>query len=112
MKRGEVRWYTFSPPDKRRPVLILTRDSATGYLNALTIAPITTTIRNIPSEIFLSREDGLLNDCAANLDNIQTVPKSKIGPLITTLSSARMEEIEQAISFALGFNLLLYRQTI
>jgi mRNA interferase MazF len=105
MKRGEIRWYTFNPPDKRRPVLILTRDSAIGYLNALTIAPITTTIRNIPSEVFLSRDDGLLSDCTANLDNIQTVPKAKIGSLIATLSPNRMEEVRQAINFALGFDL-------
>jgi mRNA interferase MazF len=108
MKRGEVRWYTFSPPDKRRPVLILTRDSAIGYLNALTIAPITTTVRNIPSEIFLSREDGLLADCAVNLDHLQTVSKTKFGSLITSLPPERMVEVQQAISFALGFDSFLF----
>lgn len=109
MKRGEVRWYTFSPPDKRRPVLILTRDSAIKYLNALTIAPITTSIRNIPSEVFLSYNDGLLSDCAANLDNVQTVPKAKFGSLIATLSPERMEEVKQAIGFALGFDSFLHK---
>jgi len=79
MRRGEVRWYTFQAPDKRRPVLILTRDSAIGFLNALSVAPITTTVRDIPSEVFLSPEDGLLTDCAANMDNIQTVPKDGRG---------------------------------
>lgn len=108
MKRGDVRWYTFGSPDKRRPVLVLTRDSAIGYLNALTIAPITTTVRNIPSEVFLSREDGLLADCAVNLDNIQTVSKARFGPLITSLSPRRMEEVQQAISFALGFDSFLF----
>jgi mRNA interferase MazF len=57
MRRVEVRWYSFQAPDKRRPVLILTQDSAIGFLNALTVAPITTTIRDIPSEVFLSPED-------------------------------------------------------
>lgn len=104
MKRGEVRWYTFRAPDKRRPVLILTRNSAINFLNSLTIAPITTTIRDIPSEVYLSPADGLLTECAANLDNIQTVPKAKIGQLIATLSSERMTEVRQAISFALGFD--------
>ena len=108
MKRGEVRWYTFKGPDKRRPVLVLTRDSAISFLYALTVAPITTTIRDIPSEVFLSREDGLLTECAANLDNIQTVPKSKIGDLIAHLSPERMKEIEQAVNFALGFDSILY----
>ena len=108
MRWGEVRWYTFKAPDKRRPVLVLTRDSATGFLNALAVAPITTTIRDIPSEVFLSREDGLFTDCAANLDNIQTVPKSGIGELIAHLSYERMKEVKGAVNFALGFDSLLY----
>jgi mRNA interferase MazF len=102
MNRGEVRWYTFQPPDKRRPVLILTRNSAIPYLTSVTVAPITSTIRNIPTEVFLSPEvDGVLNPCVVNLDNIQTIPKSKIGSLITHLLHARLEEVDQAISFAL-----------
>lgn len=105
MRRGEVRWYAFQEPDKRRPVLILTRDSAIPYLNALTVAPITTTIRNIPSEVYLTTEDGLLIECAANLDNIQTVPKRKLGALISSLSPDRMVEVNQAIAFALGIRL-------
>ena len=108
MRRGEVRWYTFKTPDKRRPVLILTRNSAIGFLNALTVAPITTTIRDIPSEVFLTPEDGLLTACAANLDNIQTVPKAKLGSLIAYLSPERMEQVNQAISFALGLDALVW----
>ena len=104
MKRGDIYWYTLKTPDKRRPVLILTRTSAISYLSALTVAPITTTVRDIPSEVFLSREEGLLSDCAANLDNIQTVPKAQLDGLITTLSSLRMQEVNQAISFALGMD--------
>ncbi len=109
MKWGEVRWYTFKEPDRRRPVLILTRTSAISFLNALTVAPITTTIRDIPSEVFLSREDGLFANCAVNLDNVQTVPKSQLGELITHLSTDRMEEIKHALIFALGFDSLLFR---
>jgi len=108
MRRGEVRWYTFKTPDKRRPVLILTRNSAISFLNALTIAPITTTVRDIPSELFLSPEDGLLTECAANFDNIQTVPRSRIGTLIAFLSAESMEEAKQAINFALGLDSPLY----
>lgn len=104
MRRGEVRWYTFKAPDKRRPVLILTRGSALGFLTALTVAPITTTVRSVPSEAFLTREDGLLADCAVNLDNIQTVPKANLGSLIATLSPERMREVRRALSFALGFD--------
>lgn len=104
MKRGEVRWYTFELPDKRRPVLVLTRSSATRFLNAISVAPITSTVRDIPSEVFLSREDGLFTDCAVNLDHIQTIPKAQVRELIAVLSSHKMLEVQQAISFALGFD--------
>lgn len=102
MKRGEVRWYEFDYPDKRRPVVILTRNSAIGYLATVTVAPITTTIRRVPSEAFLSQEDGLQTDCAANLHNVQTVSKAKIGALIAVLSESKLAQIEAALLFALG----------
>ena len=108
MKRGEIRWYTFRPPDKRRPVLILTRDSAIPVLTGLTIAPLTTTIRDIPTEVILNPEiDGVLRESAVNLDNIQTIPKHNIGGLITILSPQRLEAIEKALCFALGMDRLL-----
>jgi mRNA interferase MazF len=103
MKRGEVRWYKFSKPDKRRPVVILTRDSALEFLSEVTIAPVTTTIRDIPSEVFLSSSEGMPTDCAVNLDHIQTVAKTKIGAVITTLNSHKMAEMRAACLFALGF---------
>jgi mRNA interferase MazF len=103
MRRGEVRWYTFEPPDKRRPVLILTRNSAISFLTWVTVAPLTTTVRNIPTEVFLSpADDGVLTPCAVNLDNVQTVPKHKIGSLVTTLAAERLGEVETALAFALG----------
>jgi len=102
MKRGEVRWYKFKHPDKKRPVVILTRNSILEYLGEVTIAPVTSTIRDIPSEVFLSRLDGMHNDCAINCDHIQTVSKARIGALITTLSRGKLQEIRDAIRFALN----------
>ncbi len=102
MKRGEIRWYKFKSPDKRRPVLIFTRDSVLEYLGEATIAPITATVRDIPSEVFLSSMDGMQKDCAVNLDHIQTVSREKIGSLITTLSSERLKQVRSAILFARG----------
>lgn len=101
MKRGEVRWYKFQSPDKRRPVLILTRDSILEYLGEVTVAPITSTIRDIPSEVPLSKCDGMKRDCAVNLDHIQTVSKSRIGQLITALSPEKLRQVRNAIRFAL-----------
>ena len=102
MKRGEIRWYKFKAPDKKRPVLILTRDSILEYLSEATVAPITTTIRQIPSEVFLSKADGMPRDCAINFDHIQTVSKGKIGTLITTISSQKSRLVREAIIFALN----------
>jgi len=101
MKRGEIRWYKFKGPDKRRPVLILTRDSALEYLGEVSVAPITSTIRDIPSEVFLTKQDGMPKDCAINFDYIQTVSKGKIGSLITTLSTDKLGQVREAIQFAL-----------
>ena len=101
MKRGEVRWYRFKAPDKKRPVLILTRNSILGYLGEVTVAPITSTVRDIPSEVFLSRNDGMSRDCVINFDHIQTVSIGKIGSLITTLSFEKLGRAREAILFAL-----------
>jgi mRNA interferase MazF len=103
MNRGEVRWYQFAKPDKRRPVVILTRNSALEFLSEVTIAPITSTIREIPSEVILTTADGLPRDCAINLDHVQTVAKGKLGALITTLNPRKMTELRSALLFALGF---------
>ena len=104
MNRGDVCWYTFKAPDKKRPVLVLTRNSAIAVLNSVTIAPITSTIRNIPTEVVLTRDDGLPSTCAANFDNVQTVPKSNVGDRIARLTAQRMREAAAAVSFALGFD--------
>lgn len=101
MKHGEVRWFKFPRPDKRRPVTILSRDSVLSYLAEVTVAPITSTIREIPSEVFLSRSLGMPRDCAINCDHMQTVPKERIGSLITSLPQEKMAEVGRAIRFAL-----------
>lgn len=101
MRRGEIRWYKFNRPDKKRPVLILTRNSIIEYLGEVTVAPITSTVRNIPSEVFLLKSDGMPRDCAINCDHLQTVAKGKIGSLITTISSLKMADVSRAIRFAL-----------
>lgn len=104
MNRGDVCWYTFKAPDKKRPALVLTRNSAIAVLNSVTIAPITSTIRSIPTEVILTIADGLPDTCAANFDNIQTVPKCNIGDRIARLTAQRMREAAVAVSFALGFD--------
>ncbi len=101
MTRGEVRWYKFKAPDKRRPVLILTRSSIIEYLGEVTIAPVTSTIRDIPSEVILGEDDGMPKPCAINCDHIQTVSRGRIGSLIATVSREKMNAVRRALLFAL-----------
>jgi len=102
VERGEVRLVRFPPPDKERPVLVLTRSSAIPYLTRLTVAPITSTIRGVPSEVALGPDDGMKQPCAANLHNLVTVDQRRLGRRLAQLSSRRMDEVCAAIRFALG----------
>lgn len=100
--RGDVRLYQFAKPDKKRPVVVLTRDSAIGYLSTVTVAPITSTIRSVPSEVALNEEDGMKSSCTVNLHNAVTISQERLGRRVAHLSSARMAEICVAIRFSLG----------
>ena len=100
--RGEVRLYEFQRPDKQRPVVVLTRESAIGYLSAVTVAPITSTIRGVPSEVTLNEADGMKGPCAVNLHNVVTVSKAHLGRRVAVLSPERMKEICAALGFSVG----------
>ena len=103
--RGDVRLYRFAPPDKERPVVVLTRDSAIAYLATVTVAPVTSTIRGVPSEVVLSDEDGMKTPCAVNLHDPVTVLKDRLGRRVAQLHSRRMNEICAALRFSLGCDL-------
>jgi mRNA interferase MazF len=102
ISRGDVRLYEFGPPDKKRPVVVLARDSAVPYLSTVTVAPITTAIRGVPSEVLLTENDGMKTDCAVNLHSIVTVTQNRLGRRLAQLSSLRMAEICAALHFSLG----------
>jgi mRNA interferase MazF len=101
MRRGEVWWGQLPAPIGQRPVVLLSRDSAYRVRLAVTIAPVTRTIRNIPVEVALDESDGLPSRCVANLDDIATIPKTLVKRRIAVLSVEKMQEIEAAIRFAL-----------
>ncbi len=103
MIQGDICLHTFKSPDKRRPVLILTRTSAVANLHWLTVAPITTTLRNIETKVWLDAGDGMTEECAVTLDNIQTVQKEKLGKVIAHLSAERIKEVCEAIKTAFDF---------
>lgn len=89
MRRGEIRWYTFAAPDKRRPVLLLTRTSVIDTLNEIIVAPATRAIRGLATEVLLSNADGMSEGCALNFDHVTLVQRSKLGAVITELPPAR-----------------------
>ncbi len=102
MKRGEIWWAELVQPVGRRPVLLLSRDEAYLVRELVTIAPVSSRIRNIPSEVSLSLEDGLPKSCVINLDTITTIAKSSLSERLAVLSTEKMQNVEKALHFSLG----------
>ena len=91
-------------PAGRRPAVLLSRDSAYRVRAAVTVAPVTRTIRDIPVEVLLDQSDGMPARCVVNLDDITTLPKALVKQRITALSSEKIYQIDQAIRFALDLD--------
>ena len=102
MRRGEMWWADLPPPAGRRPVLLLSRNAAYAVRSLVTIAPITTRIRNIPSEIPIGPEDGLPRRCVVNLDSITTIPKDALWRRLTALHATKVVAVNTAIKYALA----------
>jgi len=101
MRKGEVWWANLPAPSGRRPVVLLSRDAAYIVRNAVTVAEITSTIRNIPAEVPLDQSDGLPKKCVVNLDTISTISKIRLDTFITNLNQDKITQINEAIKFAL-----------
>jgi mRNA interferase MazF len=101
MDRGEVWWADLPQPIGRRPVLVLTRSAAVATRNQVVVAQITRTIHHVASEVALSQADGMPRPCVVNCDVLLTVPKPRLVRLVTKLAAAKMDEIHQALRFAL-----------
>ena len=104
MRRGEVRWYTFRIPDKRRPVLILTRDEVIDRLSEIVVVPATRTIRGLGSEVILTPEDGMPAACALNFDHVSLAQRVRIGSVVCTLPEAKWPDVRRALLVACGFD--------
>ncbi|HYU31319.1 MAG TPA: type II toxin-antitoxin system PemK/MazF family toxin [Thermoanaerobaculia bacterium] len=102
MRRGEIWWADPGPPMGRRPVVLLSRDEAYKVRNQVTVAPVTTHIRYIPTEVELGPEDGLPKVCVVNLDVLATIPKESLQQRVSRLSPRKVRLVEAAIRFALG----------
>jgi len=103
VRRGEVRWYSYAPPDKRRPVLLLSRNSVIAHLNEVIVVPATRTIRGIETEVVLTHDDGMPAACALNFDHVSLARKERLGAAITNLNDDRWPEVERALLIACGF---------
>ena len=101
MHKVEVWWANLPSPIGKRPVVLLSRDEAYSVRNAVTVAEVTSTIRNIPVEVNLGTEDGLPKKCVINLDTIITIRKELLTEKITDLTSEKIDEVNKAIKFAL-----------
>jgi mRNA interferase MazF len=101
VRRGEVWWAELSAPVGKRPVLLLSRDAAYVVRTSVTVAVITRTIRNIPTEVPLGQGDGMPVQCVVNLDDILTIPKSRLTERLTMLSAEKMKAVAMAVAFAL-----------
>lgn len=102
VNRGELWLYTFKNPDKRRPVLILSRDEVVDLLRTVTVAPVTLAIHGAPSEVLVGPDEGLKHDSAVNLDHLQTVAKDQLGNYIGQVGEAKMREVCKRLGIALG----------
>ncbi len=102
INRGEIWLHVFATPDKRRPVLVLSRQGVIPLIRAVMVAPITSTIRGIPSEVPVGLDEGLKHPSAVNLDHIQTVEKSKLRHYLGSLSPAKLEDVCRALIVATG----------
>lgn len=102
VKRGELWLYRFGKPDKRRPVLVVSRDDVIGLLRTVTVAPITSTIHGAPSEVFVGIDEGLKHESAVNLDHLQTVEQSGLETYLGRLPNEKMHQVCKAVAIALG----------
>jgi mRNA interferase MazF len=103
VNRGEIRWYTFRPPDKRRPVLILTRNEVIDHLHEIIVVPVTRTIRGLSTEVLLSPEDGMPVVWALNFDHLSLAQRDRIGTVLCSLRESRWPEVRRALLVACGF---------
>lgn len=99
---GEIWTYRFKTPDKRRPVLVLTRPDVIPLLHTVMVAPITSTRRGAPSEVYVGVDEGLRRDSAVNLDHVQTVEQARLVGFVGTLNTAKMHQVCRALAIATG----------
>jgi mRNA interferase MazF len=100
--RGDIWLYHFRTPDKRRPVVVLTRDDVIGLLHTVMVAPITSVVRGAPSEVLVGVDEGLKHPSAVNLDHVQTVERARLTTYVGHIGAEKMRAICAALAIAVG----------
>lgn len=100
--RGDIWMFGFRAPDKRRPVVVISRQDVIGLLHTVMVAPITSTIYGAPSEVVVGVDEGLKHESAVNLDHVQTVEQSRLLRRLGALGPAKMREVCRALGVATG----------
>ena len=98
-RRGEV-WWAETPDEKRRPYVVLTRDSAIPVLQEVLVAPVTRRVRGIPTEVSLGPDEGLPEPCVAAMDNVQVFLKALLSARAGSLGPERNHELCRALQAA------------
>ena len=102
LNRGELWLLYFAKPDKRRPVLVLTRPSLLGVLHTVTVAAVTSTLRGAPTEVSVGPDEGLKTQSCVNLCNVFTVPQEQLRSYVGALSAIKMRRVCDALALACG----------
>ncbi len=102
MRRGEVWWARMPLPAGRRPVVLVSRDSAYAVRSSVTVVEVSRTVRGIPTEVALGKREGLPSRCVANADSLVTIPKSWLESRVTSLSKDKADALDAALRFALS----------
>ena len=104
MRRGEIWWAELNPPSGRRPVLLISRDTAYKNRSLAIVAPVTTRVRNITAEVHLTPQDGVPQNCVINLDTLITISKNRLASRLTILTPEKLKMVDEALRFALGLD--------
>ncbi|MGH7281459.1 MAG: type II toxin-antitoxin system PemK/MazF family toxin [Polyangiaceae bacterium] len=102
MRRGEIWWAKLPLPAGRRPVVLVSRDSAYTVRSSVSVVEISRTVRGIPTEVPLGKREGLPKPCVANADSIATIPKTWLESRIGPLGTEKTKTLDAALRFSLG----------
>jgi mRNA interferase MazF len=104
INRGDIRWFRFERPDKRRPVLVVGRSDLLPSWSLVPVIPLSTQIRGLPWELRLGTEDGLPGPCVLKPEWIRSVQRADLGPLLASLPGGRWPAVMGLVVDVLGLS--------